>query len=147
MIGGDVRRRRLLVALVGLAGVLVVAGTTMLWPRPADPINFENFQCLRGGMTKAEVTAVLGPPGDYRTGPTIEVGGSYRDAFFDTAEFATAPDSTEDVWSSDKAWTKVSYSRSGATVAAFYMRREPETVSPLANLLWRAKRRWHRWFP
>src|SRR6516162_11708776 len=96
------RRRMLLVALAGLAVMLVVTGTTMLWPRPADPINFENFQSLRGGMTKAEVTAVLGPPGDYRTGPAVEVGGSYRDAFFDTHEFAT--DSTEDVWSSDKAW-------------------------------------------
>ena len=98
-------------------------------------------------MTKAEVTAVLGPPGDYRTGPAIAVCDSYRDAFFDTSEFATAADSTEDVWSSDKAWIKVSYSRSGATVAAFYVRHEPETMSPLDRLLWRLKRQWHRWLP
>ena len=43
------RRRMLLVALAGLAVMLVVTGTTMLWPRPAGPINFEISRACAAG--------------------------------------------------------------------------------------------------
>jgi hypothetical protein len=62
------RRRTLLVALAGLA-VVVGAGTVVLWPR-ADRITLENFDRIKKGMRRAEVEAILGPPGDYTTGPT-----------------------------------------------------------------------------
>ena len=60
------RRRKLLVVLAGLA-VLVAAGAVVLWPEPPSRITRENFDRVREGMTQAEVEAILGPPGDYRT--------------------------------------------------------------------------------
>src|SRR5262245_23034627 len=60
------RRQTLLVVLAGLA-VVVAAGAVVLWPR-ADRITLENYDRIRDGMTRAEVEAILGPPGDQRTG-------------------------------------------------------------------------------
>jgi hypothetical protein len=62
------RRRTLLVALAGLP-VVVAAGAVVLWPRTPSRITLENCNRIREGMSRAEVEAILGPPGDYRTGP------------------------------------------------------------------------------
>jgi outer membrane protein assembly factor BamE (lipoprotein component of BamABCDE complex) len=64
-----VQRRKLLLALAGLA--LVVAGTFVLWPR-ANRITRENFDHIEKGMSRAQVESILGPPGDYRTGPQAD---------------------------------------------------------------------------
>jgi hypothetical protein len=64
------RRRTLLVALVGLAAV-VAAWTVVLWPRHIPPgAIWENVERVEDGMTLAQVEAIIGPPGDYRTGPS-----------------------------------------------------------------------------
>src|SRR5262249_12806073 len=57
-------KRRLfgVVAAVLLAGVALVA-----WPRPGR-ITRVAFDRIRPGMSRAEVEALLGSPGDYRTG-------------------------------------------------------------------------------
>jgi hypothetical protein len=57
----------LLVALAGLA-VVIAAGVVVLWPRE-DRVTRGNFDRIRAGMSRAEVEAILGPPGDYTTGP------------------------------------------------------------------------------
>jgi hypothetical protein len=49
--------------------VLVAVGTLGLWPRQ-DRIPHENFDRIRDGISLAEVEAILGPLGDYRTRPT-----------------------------------------------------------------------------
>ena len=64
-------RRRKLIALAGLA-VLVAAGAFVLWPRP-DRITRANYDRIRMGMSRAEVEAILGPPGDYTTGPVASM--------------------------------------------------------------------------
>src|SRR5262245_57459436 len=62
------RRRTLLVVLAGLA-VVVAIGVVVLWARAApERITRENYERIRVGMSRAEVYAVLGPPGDYSTG-------------------------------------------------------------------------------
>jgi hypothetical protein len=63
-------RRRKLIAAVGLA-VLVAVGVFVLWLRPGR-VTRENFERLKEGMPPAEAKAILGPPGDYTTGPCIE---------------------------------------------------------------------------
>jgi hypothetical protein len=63
------RRRRIIgVAALALAGTAAFA----LWPRPveASRICRENFDRIEEGMTAADVVAILGPPGDYKTWPT-----------------------------------------------------------------------------
>jgi len=67
------RRRKLLVALAGLA-VVVAAGVLVQWPAPTSRLTLENLGHLREGMTRAEVEAILGAPGDYSTGQLEFVG-------------------------------------------------------------------------
>jgi hypothetical protein len=39
---------------------------------PTNPhITQVNFERIKKGMTRREVEAILGPPGDYRSGPTV----------------------------------------------------------------------------
>jgi hypothetical protein len=63
------RRRTLLVALVGLA-VVAAVGVFVAGPSPEPSlVTRENFDRIKGGMSRVDVAAILGPPGDYRTGP------------------------------------------------------------------------------
>jgi hypothetical protein len=67
-------RRRLVVVLVGLA--VVAGGAVLLWPRPAR-ITWDNYEAIRIGMARAQVEAILGPPGFYATGavyPLLNLG-------------------------------------------------------------------------
>jgi hypothetical protein len=52
------RRRTLLVALVGLAVVLLAAAG--VWPRPSSRITRENYQRICEGMTAARKTPLAG---------------------------------------------------------------------------------------
>jgi hypothetical protein len=63
------RRRKLLVALVGLA-VVVAAEAVVRWPRPYR-ITETNYNCICKGMSRAEVCAILSSPGDYTARPQI----------------------------------------------------------------------------
>jgi hypothetical protein len=63
-------------AITAIVAVTVFFGLT-LWQvfyLPGNPrINGDNLHRVHLGMTRAEVEAILGPPGDYSTGP-IDVG-------------------------------------------------------------------------
>src|ERR1700722_8910984 len=64
------RSRKLRWMLVGLVA-LIAAGAFVLWPENRlDRVTRENYERLHKGMSQADVDAILGPPGDYRTGPT-----------------------------------------------------------------------------
>ena len=59
------RRRKLLVALA--VGVVVLVGVAALvaWPW-GERITPDNINRIMAGMSRAEVEAILGPPGDFR---------------------------------------------------------------------------------
>jgi hypothetical protein len=63
------RSRTLFVALAGLA-VVVVARIVVLWLEPPSRITLKNYGLIQVGMSRSEVEAILGPPGDYTTSPT-----------------------------------------------------------------------------
>jgi hypothetical protein len=159
------RRRKLLVALAALA--VVAAGVVVLWPQPqpSSRITRENFDRIKVGMSRTEVEAILGPPGDYRTrlgetdgtdvigsppwqpdwvdyGPAI---ATWQPLVSDTGERAI-PETSAGVWICDSMEiTILSTDDSGRVYAAeAYARR---SAGALDNLLWRFKRQWHRWFP
>ena len=148
-------RRTLLVALAALA-VVVAAGVVVLWPRPSLRITLENCKRIREGMSRAEVEAILGPPGDYRTGPGETGHGSTENMFWTLDSPDVAPGmhwsnvSQSDpglwaIWLSDSATVIIGIDDSGTVV---FKRERPRrtTQSPLDNFLWRVKRQWHRWF-
>jgi hypothetical protein len=139
-------RRRKLIALAGLA-VLVAVGAFVLWPRP-DRITEENYQRIQEGMSRAEVEAILGPPGDHRTGATYtypQIGTgvfSAKDLFF---VFATGP--AWPVWKGDAVEIQIQLNDSGHATHKGRLTAHRIEQTPLDNLLWRAKRQWRKWFP
>jgi hypothetical protein len=153
------RKWKLLVALAGLA-VVVAAEVVVLWPRSSSRITRENFEQIKEGMNRAEVEAILGPPGDYRTG--------HGETDLTTVHMAWSPDggplkpntdwsripgqSPEDPrlwaeWMNDSIVIVIAIGQSGSVVQTVGFPRRRTTQGPLENLLWRAKRQWYRWFP
>jgi hypothetical protein len=60
-------RHRLLLIAVAVAGLVVIGLLLVL--RPGSPINKASFDRIQVGHTKEDVEALLGPPGDYSSGP------------------------------------------------------------------------------
>jgi hypothetical protein len=130
------RRRKPLAALVAL-GLAGVAGF-VLWPRPSA--TRENYDRIKAGMSRAEVEAIFGPPGDYRT--TITFHEMDRQ---DPFGLGLPGESERDYWMTDEVRIRISFDSSGRVVGtnigrAFSM---PEDGT-LDNLLWRAKSRWRK---
>jgi hypothetical protein len=132
------RRRKLLGALVVLA-VLVAAGIFVIWPRP-DQITRANLDRIKKGMRRAEVEAILGgPPGDYRNGPIIHhIEASYA------AHVHTDGSLT---WEGDDGFGWISFDSSGSVMDCRFHASTRKHQTLLENVLWRAKRQWHRWLP
>jgi hypothetical protein len=155
------RRRKLLVALAGLAVVIAVA-TVVLWPRSSSRITRENFARIKQGMSRGEVEAILGTPGDYRTGTgeDLAAGSEGRSGYPEDESvrdgdwLVVEPDGSmmdslgpRYVWISDTAQVQLRFDEDGRLIDRSFDPRRRLYQPPLENLLWRAKRQWHRWFP
>jgi hypothetical protein len=144
-------RRWKLLGAMGLA-VLVAVGVFVLWPRP-DRITRENCDRIRKGMSRAEVYAILGPPGDYGTGPVKYETAPYiaLSAHNNLEHFSQRPEGQGyATWQSDSALAFVNFSDAGCVddrVPAYFFKGGRVPQGPFDNLLWRAKRLWRRWFP
>ena len=133
------RRRKLIVVLV-----VVVFGAFVLLPGPGriTPVNYARIQ---PGMSRAEVEAILGPPGDYRT------RDSEQDTDLDLSDMAIVGSidlHQAYIWASDQAVVLAAFDETEKFVGGGCVK--PSGIvhkGPLDNLLWRAKRLWQRWFP
>jgi hypothetical protein len=141
------RGRKLRWLLFTLAGLVVIAlaEAVAIWPplwlEPPSPITQKNFDRIRIGMRRADVAAILGPDGDFKTRDCTrgDVCATISGGPIATVEMQT--------WDTDTARIDVFYSRRGTVAWAMYsVNRLPET-GLVDNLLWRAKRQWRRWFP
>ncbi len=66
------RRRKLRwLAAAGVLALLMICAL-VLWPW-SDRVTPENFDRIEAGMTLADLCELLGPPGDYRSGPTVAI--------------------------------------------------------------------------
>ena len=159
-------RRKQLVALMGLA-VVLAAGVVVLWPAPKSRISIEQFDQIREGMTLTEVEALLGPPGDYRTGPTVvtEVFSVWSPGLGRCPPgMGPTPLSTgywRFKWGTDRAevivlvkppddmepWSLAPCeSPVGRTISAHFCDMKLEHGA-LYNAAWRLARQWRHWFP
>jgi hypothetical protein len=139
------RRLRRVLALAGLA-VLLAAGAFVLWPRPPKA-TLAAFDRVQRSMTEAEVYALLGPPGDHRTGPTEDpFSGAPLASFFKPPRDQPEEPSSERLWQTDEADFRVWVGPNGVSTKSrtFTSKVYPGT---LPNFLWRLERQWHRWFP
>jgi hypothetical protein len=142
MIGDCMRRRTLLVALAGLA-VLVGLAVVVLWSRTEpDRITRQNYDRIVADMTQADVEAILGPPSDYRDGPTDNSPCTESALLRASRERPLASDYSA-FWHGDAASIVVEITPDGDIMKNWC----PSRIrGPLETLLWRAKRQWHRWF-
>jgi hypothetical protein len=133
------RGRKLFVAPAGLA-VMLAAGVVVLWAQP-ERITRLNFVEIKEGMRRDQVYAIIGPPGDYRNGPTPV-------DFNHPATTLTVYGEPTDWWYTDTTIYSVRLDpSSGMVVAAGWDSNERIPQTRMENLLWRLKRKWHRWFP
>jgi hypothetical protein len=136
------RRRKLLVALVGLA-VVIGAGVVALWPAVPSRVTPENYLRTHWGMSQLEAEAILGPPGDYRGGPTVIDEDMGMDGTF--GQIAGTDYCL--LWQGDTCEVELRFDPqqkvNGKRIA--YRRRGDH--DPISNLMWRLKRQWHHWFP
>jgi hypothetical protein len=147
-------RRRKLLATLAAGMVLAGVAVFVLWPRP-DRITRENFDRITKGMSRAEVHALLGPPGDYRTVET-EVAVEHAGDFVYSARVARVferfpisilgPEEEYESWLGNAGDICVFYGPDGVSSEEFATVDRVEK-SVLDGLLWRAKRQWRRWFP
>jgi hypothetical protein len=131
-------RRRKLIAVVGLALVVAVGVLFVPGPRPDDRITRENYWRIyeANDITRAEVEAILGPPGDYTTKRTRADGPLEDDVHSAVAE-----------WRGDHFAICVAFRSSGRMLFVQLYPNVTEDDGPLETILWRAKRLWRRWFP
>ena len=132
------RRRKLLVAL---AVVLLVA-VCVLPPRDTQVI-YENLCSVREGMTGAEVEAIVGTPGDFTTGPMGYHGTKL------SLDVTNRPARTDQewIWATDSGVAFVDFNGDGRVSEVGYLSGWRKEQGFFDNLLWRAKRQWHCWFP
>jgi hypothetical protein len=130
------RRRKLIAAVVGLA--VVAAGAVALWPDPSSRITRENVDRIREGMTRAEVVAILGPPGDYSSGPVRRVPRS--------TIVNSQTDLTTEWWVTDTGLAESAFDSRGLVVAIVYDPCERIPQDLLDNLKWRVEHLVFRWF-
>jgi hypothetical protein len=89
-------------------------------PEPEDRVTEANFHRIEKGMTRPEVEAILGPPGDYSTGP-LNFGPRVSMLFSNHGPHPTDAykpsywDGVDDVveWRTDKQMIMIYFSPSG----------------------------------
>jgi hypothetical protein len=144
-----VRRRKLLLGslVAALVALAVLAGSGVFVPRPGpNRLTLQNCQRIREGMSRAEVEAILGPPGDYRTGPT-DIDGKVVPLKLVWVGEILPSDGDIAYWSADEVYERVMFDPAGRVREGGFSPTFRPTQSPSDNLLWRLRRQWRRWFP
>jgi hypothetical protein len=137
---------KLLATVFVAIAALGAVGARMSWSQP-DRITRDNHARIHEGMNRAEVEGILGPPGDYRSGPVEYhdlqlLAGSRAGSSFGS-DF---PAETEK-WLGETLAISVSYNVYGKVVHAGLA--DPLEPKPglLDVLCWRVRRWSSRWFP
>jgi hypothetical protein len=137
------RRRTLLVVLAGLA-VVGAAGVVLLRLQE-DRVTRANYDRIQIGMSRADVEAILGPPGDYST---TQMAYLLEDPW-PVESWPSDDRVVVEEWCYDKASIDVAFTPTGTVMRARFWTgslTDPEEDS-LDNLRWRLEDMWHRWFP
>jgi hypothetical protein len=130
------RRRKLLVKIAGLA--VVAVGAFVLRPGE-NRITQANFNRIQSGTSWSEVCELIGPPGDYRSGPTEPCFGPIECSIWSHRVDWLTDYGDYSVWVTTDGRPEVESTR--------FAPHEGPASRPIGNLLWRTKRQWHRWFP
>jgi hypothetical protein len=133
--------------LAGLAVSLLLGGALFAFLAPWQcRVTQANCDRIKKEMTQAEVHAILGAPGDYRTLPPAPVD------FW--SSFHTGPLRLIEEWEGDEGKVRVDYyspkwsdPRPERVMLASFQPAKPHNPGPVALATWRLKRLKERWLP
>jgi hypothetical protein len=147
-------RNRKPIAVVSMIVVALVAAAVFVHcPRaPLSRITRENFDRIGTGphwglgdpspTKRAELEALLGSPGDYRTGLTLRPPRAGNSIILASQQPPTCL-----AWEGDTLSIHVYVDPSGTVVFKDAMTNRPADQDTAEAILWRAKRQWRKWFP
>jgi hypothetical protein len=118
--GVDVRRFiPLQIVLVLVATAIVAATVALVWPR-ADHVSYRNSGRIPVGMGRQEVYPILGPPGNYTTGPMTP--------WFGEADEGTVPPNcvVDECWKGNIGIVDLFFTPQGTVAAKRYRWHGPE---------------------
>jgi len=103
-------------------------------------------------LGRTGVEAILGPAGDFSTGPLVSDSftTSGWSSFHPVKESPICGDGGYvwlAMWTSDEVSVIVLFDKDGQPGILTPIRVKRMEQGTFDNLLWRAKRQWHRWFP
>jgi hypothetical protein len=141
-------RRKARWVVVGLAVILLVAADFVLWPQSSPSrITRANCERLCRRMSRADIEAILGPPGDYTSHPIREVD----------LQLVCGPAECLAAWKNSGSeallWqdndTIVTVRIHPPEGMMYYSCWETIGVRQTAyeNIVWRINRQWRKWFP
>jgi hypothetical protein len=135
-------------ALAGqvVACMALAAAVVAFWPQSPSRITLANASRIVDGMSFTEVVNILGPQGDYSTGPIRATAPPTMllSRYGGRIDFGKVPHSN---WFSDEAYIGVLIGDSDGVYGVEFAPVSKKKQSLVDNLLWLAKRQWHRWFP
>jgi hypothetical protein len=145
--------RRTLFGTGVVLAVVIAVSALVARPRPRT-LTFENFSRISIGMDRAHVVALLGPPVDDSSGPTIldAIHAVIRDPTGDSPPYVISGSvfvvgGKDAQWSDDATQISVTFTSTGEVALASYYPAYRQEQTLLDNLVWRARRQWRRWFP
>jgi hypothetical protein len=126
-----------------LVGLVLVAGALILQARLVqNRITPANFARIHPGMTRADVEAILGPPGDFTTRESIILDPPSTDS-----RYWPAPRRVYEDWITDSNGVEIAFDPATGLVEEIGRLEVCQSDQPLYEvLLWRVQRLWHRWF-
>jgi hypothetical protein len=121
--------------------LLAVAAKPILMPAGNPRLTKENYGRLEPGMSQEDVEALLGPPGDFRTGPTVCEFMISLDYLKAAGLWGKNPELSEQHWDGDEAEITVFFDTDGRVVRSHLFPMGPKSVGLFDLLRWR----WDRW--
>jgi hypothetical protein len=139
------KRRILLVAVAGGAIAFCAAAASVAYALRSSHRIVDGFAEISGEMTRSAVEELLGPPGDYQTGP-VKISGD-RVEIHDLQKNASAPNLTHDSWQTDLGTLIVTYDVNDCATSKQFWRGERVKQTPLQYATWWVECLRERWFP
>jgi hypothetical protein len=92
-------------------------------------------------MTRAQVEAIVGPPGDFTTGPVYASRG-----LGDDVDHAGEDCQNQEFWCNDGVRLILGFDRDSKVCAKAVTKMDLVPLSLSERAIWRIRRQWHRWF-
>ena len=138
------RRWKLLVALAGLAVVFILVLAFALLPAQLPrPLTEDVLDRIQAGMRLPDIEKIVGfPPGDHRSGPTMEITLTRQGVYWEDEQewLPQFSDLPKYKWETDGATFEALFLKSGKIATASFTEATRKQAGPLEWLAWRIRR-------